>query len=108
MVAATAKPRAPLPRGWLQASWRRRHTPVVRRRGQVEGDERPHEALGQTTPATLFNHSSRPYAKKLPELQYPEDYELRRLTSCGHFRWRGQVVWVSTTLAGETVGLKAV
>lgn len=70
--------------------------------------ERPHEALGQTTPATTFNKSSRPYPKKLPELQYPEDYELRKLTSCGHFRWRGQVVWISTTLAGEVVGLKPV
>jgi putative transposase len=68
--------------------------------------ERPHEALGQKPPITAFNTSSRPYPKKLPEIQYPDDYELRSVTNCGHFGWRGRRLYVSATLAGEVIGLK--
>jgi transposase InsO family protein len=70
--------------------------------------ERPHESLGQKPPVTAYNKSSRPYPKKLLELEYPEDYELRSVSKSGHCGWRGRHVWLSTTLAGEVVGLKRV
>jgi transposase InsO family protein len=34
-------------------------------------DERPHEALGQVTPASVYAPSPRPFPNKLPELDYP-------------------------------------
>jgi transposase InsO family protein len=68
--------------------------------------ERPHESLGQKPPVTAYNNSSRPYPKKLPELQYPDDYELRRVSASGHFGWRSHKLWLTETLAGEIVGLK--
>jgi putative transposase len=68
--------------------------------------ERPHESLGQKPPVTAFNKSSRAYPKRLPEIQYPDDYELRSVTNCGHFGWRGRRLYVSSTLAGEVIGLK--
>jgi transposase InsO family protein len=68
--------------------------------------ERPHESLGQQPPVTAFNKSSRPYPKKLPALQYPDDYELRRVGIGGHFKWCGRQLWLSITLAGEVVGIK--
>lgn len=71
-------------------------------------NERPHESLGQKPPVTAFNVSSRPYPTRLPDLEYPEDYELRSVSTCGHFRWRGRGIWLSTTLGGEVVGLKAI
>lgn len=70
--------------------------------------ERPHEALEQKAPVTVYNHSSRPYPKQLPDVQYPDDYELRSVSECGHVAWRGRKVWLSTTLGGEVVGLKTI
>jgi transposase InsO family protein len=68
--------------------------------------ERPHEALGQKPPATAYNKSSRPYPKKLPELAYPDDYELRRVNNSGSIGWHGRLLFVSNALNYETVGLK--
>ena len=69
-------------------------------------DERPHEALGQKRPATAYNKSSRVYPKKLPELVYPDDYELRRVSTSGNMKWHGRQVFVSEALRYEVVGLK--
>jgi putative transposase len=71
-------------------------------------NERPHESLGQKPPVTAFNTSNRPYPTRVPDLEYPEDYELRSVSICGHFRWRGRGIWLSTTLGGEVVGLKSI
>jgi putative transposase len=68
--------------------------------------ERPHESLDQKPPVSVYNKSSRPYPKKLPEVQYSDEYVLRSVTSCGHFRWSGRRHWLSTTLAGEVIGMK--
>jgi transposase InsO family protein len=68
--------------------------------------ERPHESLGQKPPVTAFNKSSRPYPKKLPDIEYPDDYELRSVSNSGHFSWRGRRLWASASLAGEVIGLK--
>ena len=70
--------------------------------------ERPHESLGQKPPVTAYNKSSRPYPKKLPEIEYPDGYELRSVSPDGHFRWRGRSCWLTSTLAGEVIGLKPV
>lgn len=70
--------------------------------------ERPHEALGQKPPATAYNASRRSYPKTLPDIEYPDDFELRSVATCGHFRWRGKSIWLSTTMAGEVVGLKPI
>jgi putative transposase len=68
--------------------------------------ERPHESLDQKPPVSVYNKSSRPYPKKLPELQYSDEHVLRGVSTCGHFRWRGRRYWLSSTLAGEVIGLK--
>lgn len=70
--------------------------------------ERPHESLGQKPPVSAYNTSSRPYPKKLPDLQYPDDFELRLVSAYGHFGWRGRRIWLTSTLAGEVIGLKQI
>jgi putative transposase len=68
--------------------------------------ERPHEALGQRTPAELYVASARVYPSRLPELEYPCDaVHFRRIGSKGELKWRGARIFVSETLAGEMVGL---
>lgn len=81
---------------------------VFNRFRQEFNGERPHESLGQKPPATVYRPSKRPFHKTLLELEYPEDFELRSVSNSGHFSWRGKVFWLSTTLAGEVVGLKPV
>lgn len=68
--------------------------------------ERPHESLGQKPPVSAYNSSSRPYPRKLPDIEYPDDFELRSVSNDGHFGWRGRRIWLSTSLGGEVVGLK--
>jgi transposase InsO family protein len=70
--------------------------------------ERPHEALGQGTPATHYTASPRPYPAQLPELGYPGHFERRYVSANGGIRWQNTWVNVSHVLAGEHVGLEEV
>lgn len=71
-------------------------------------EARPHSALGMRPPATVFSPSPRAYPTKIPELEYPADYELRRVRHNGEIRWRGQTVYINDALAGEFVGMRRV
>jgi putative transposase len=67
-------------------------------------DLRPHEALADATPASYYCPSPRPYPHRLPPLEYPSHYEVRRVSHNGGIRWRCHWVNVSQTLGGENVG----
>jgi hypothetical protein len=67
--------------------------------------ERPHEALGQRPPGRLYRPAPRPYPERIPEVEYPGHYEVRKVVSGGTFMWHGQPVFVSESLEGEHVGL---
>ena len=75
---------------------------------QEYNQERPHESLGQRTPAECYYPSPRPYPLHLPEIAYPDDYHLRKVHPQGDLRWRYQQIYLSETLAGEVVGLKPI
>jgi putative transposase len=68
-------------------------------------DERPQQALGQYTPADFFQPSSRQYPSRVPEVQYPRGFVVRRVRYAGTIKWQGRFVYVSTALRGEPVGL---
>jgi putative transposase len=72
---------------------------------QIYNHERPHEALGQVTPATLWRPSPRPYPSRLDELTYPSDHAVRRVRSNGEIRWGGQLIFISQALIGEPIGV---
>ena len=70
--------------------------------------ERPHEALNQESPATVFVPSPRPFVRS-GELEYPLHDEVRRVALSGHvqiLRRRKHPFFVSTALAGERVGIR--
>lgn len=69
-------------------------------------EERPHESIGQKPPATAYASSPRPYPRRLPELEYSTEHELRVVDQSGHFRWSGRKVFVSQAVSGEIVGLR--
>lgn len=68
-------------------------------------EERPHEALKQTTPGTVYQKSKRAYPDQLPDFVYPDWYERRRVRKNGEIRWESGKVFVSTGLAGTELGL---
>ena len=67
--------------------------------------DRPHEALGMRTPASVYESSVRLYPRRLPEWDYPCGMTLRRVYDGGRFRWHCVQVFLSHVLAGETIGL---
>jgi transposase InsO family protein len=71
--------------------------------------ERPHEALGQRTPSSLYRASVRAYPERLPEPGgYPDDWQKRVVRKGGQMKWKGRDIRVSSALWGQEVGLKPV
>ena len=68
--------------------------------------ERPHEALQDSPPAQWYAASPRPYPEREPEIDYPGHFEVRRVRHSGEIKWRGERLYVSEALIGETVGLE--
>jgi hypothetical protein len=67
--------------------------------------ERPHEALGNRTPAEVYAASARSFPQRLPELEYPAGVMMRRISQQGSLKWRGERTLLSEVLERETVGL---
>lgn len=66
---------------------------------------RPHEALGQTTPASRYQPSPRPYPPKLEDPAYDDGVTVRRVRTNGEIKWDGELIYLSQALTGELVGL---
>ena len=88
-----------------KATWRAQQQAFTRFRREYN-EERPHEALEDRTPAELYGVSSRPYPRRVPEVEYPGHYEVRRVHRGGEIKWQGQTLFISEALAGEPVGLE--
>jgi transposase InsO family protein len=71
-------------------------------------EERPHEALGQKTPASHYEASSRPFPAKLPPIEYGAHFEKRLMSRNGGFRWASKRVPLSHLLEGQYIGLEEV
>lgn len=69
-------------------------------------EERPHEALGQRTPASAYQRSPRSMPTHLPEPDYPATAAVRQVRSNGEIKWRGDSIYVCTSLIGETIGVE--
>jgi hypothetical protein len=89
--------------------------PAANRRRQQErfdefrreyNEERPHEALGQVPPVQWYRRSGWRYPERLLEPEYPGEWETRRVSNGGQFRWRAERVFAGHALEGEVVGLE--
>ena len=70
--------------------------------------DRPHAALGDQPPVTVYAPSPRELPARLPPLQYPGHLEVRRVSSTGSIAWRGRPLFLTEVLAGEDVALEEV
>jgi putative transposase len=73
---------------------------------RVRNEQRPHEALGQRTPAELYHPSLRLYPSAMPEPSYPGHYEVRYVRPGGEIKFRGRYMFLTEALHGERVGLE--
>ena len=68
--------------------------------------DRPHEALGQRSPAEVYRPSRRLYPKGLSPLFYPKAWAVRRVRNRGHIKWRGRLRFIGRAFVGQTAGLQ--
>jgi len=72
-------------------------------------DERPHEAIGNRTPGSVWTPSARPYPERIAPPTYPSHMEVRRVSSAGTFRFFAQRrPFLSETLQRQDIGLEEI
>ena len=68
---------------------------------------RPHEALGQVVPATVYNASVRRFSGfMLRDPEYPDNFETCRVRTDGTVKWQGNHFDLGQVLASELIGLQ--
>jgi hypothetical protein len=69
--------------------------------------ERPHEAIGQKTPGSLYVPSKRIWNGRLQPFEYSSDYKVSaKVGTCGKVQWKGETIYISRVFTGERLGIK--
>lgn len=70
---------------------------------------RPHQALNNNTPASIYRRSERVYPQSIEPWDYPGTFEVKRVLKNGAIRW-GNHNWVmvATPLIGKDIGLEEI
>lgn len=71
-------------------------------------DERPHESLGQETPASCYVISNRRREMCAEMFEYPLHFEVKTVTSNGMLSFRKRQFFLSKALEGEDIGLEEI
>lgn len=66
--------------------------------------KRPHEALGQKTPSSVYVPSNRVWDGMLRSPEYTAEYQVRKVQKCGTITLPGVKMFISEALHGEPVG----
>lgn len=67
-------------------------------------EERPHEALRQRTPGSVYVSSRYAFPERIDHPEYPHWYEVLTPRSWGHVTFRGAEYFISGALHGDRVG----
>jgi transposase InsO family protein len=70
-------------------------------------EQRPHQALGQQVPASLYVPSTRAYCARTAEPEYGT-WRVRKVCDGGQIKWLSTKVFVSHALTGKLVGLEPI
>ena len=68
--------------------------------------ERPHEAIDDDTPSARYQPSISTYTEKLPPIQYPGHYTVKRVTHQGTIRFKHKLFFLSRTLDTLPIGME--
>jgi putative transposase len=69
-------------------------------------EERPHEYLHQETPASPYVAAPRPYPSRLPPLEYPRHYLVKKITTGGTFRFHHRLLYLANAMVDQHIGLE--
>lgn len=69
---------------------------------------RPHEAIGQKTPGSVYCRSDRTWRGKLTYPEYDADTKVGWIRSCGKLSFGSKEIYIARALACEPVGLKEI
>ncbi len=75
---------------------------------QEFNDERPHEAIHGKRPGEVYTKSKKAYLEKLPEIEYPDHFQIRKVRSRGTIQWLGKEYFLNELLRGEPIGLERI
>lgn len=67
---------------------------------------RPHEAIGQQCPGEIYRPSLRIWDGRLRVPEYPSDFKIGRVRSCGTMELKGKRIYVGRVFEYEHIGLK--
>lgn len=67
---------------------------------------RPHEALSQKCPGNVYKPSPRYWNGRLKSPEYPNEYKIGTVKSCGKMSWKGGEIYIGRVFEGEPIGLK--
>jgi len=73
---------------------------------QMFNEERPHEGIDDAVPAERYIGSDRPYPTRLPALEYPGHFIVRKVSSAGRIRIDGAAYFIGRVLGGQYIGLE--
>ena len=75
---------------------------------QYYNEQRPHEGLALQSPSACYYASTRPYPRRLPELEYPSYFDQAKVHGSGVVYWSSLTIYIGNLLAGEQVGIEAI
>jgi transposase InsO family protein len=73
---------------------------------RIYNEERPHQSLGDATPADLYTASPRRFDGILRQPEYDAGLQVRQVRHNGEIRWRNETLYVNQALVGEPVALE--
>jgi len=71
-------------------------------------EERPHEALGQKIPASIYTPSLREYPKELPDPEYPMEFTVRRTDLHGRISWSNIEINIGHVVKRQAIGVEEI
>jgi hypothetical protein len=71
-------------------------------------EDRPHEALGDRPPASVYRPSRRVFPDRLPSIAYPGHFQVRFVSNAGTFRFRNRLLFIANALKQHYIGLDEV
>ena len=70
--------------------------------------ERPHAGLKNKFPGKIYKRSRRKFPEAIPEVAYPTNYEVERVSDEGTIRYGINRVFISSALRDELIGLEEI
>ncbi|MEX1207174.1 MAG: IS481 family transposase [Acidimicrobiia bacterium] len=72
----------------------------------IYNHKRPHDALGLDVPADRYRPSTRPYPETIEPVDYPYDYQPRKVSASAHISYQNRRIRVGRAFIGRHVGIR--